>query len=170
MSKSLVEIKGFDVLERKLKSLTNDKVKRREVIKLLGQVANPTVKVARNYAPSAGHLQPRIKTYVRKKRQVRNVVVEQNYTSGLGKESIGKKILRKARNPMLVVRANDKDIGGKKGYGGFYMRQWVIRGTKNYDGNPFMDTAYRLTKGRVTKDAELKMARYIQKQINRLST
>ena len=50
MSKSLVEIEGFAQLQAKLKTLP-DKVKKREMLKVLGQVANPTVKAARANAP-----------------------------------------------------------------------------------------------------------------------
>ena len=51
MSKSIVEIKGFTELQQKIKSLP-DKVKRRELLKIYGQVANPTLKAARSFAPA----------------------------------------------------------------------------------------------------------------------
>ncbi|TVZ55601.1 hypothetical protein OD91_0856 [Lutibacter sp. Hel_I_33_5] len=168
MSKSLVEITGFNELEKKLKNLTNDKVKSREVRKILGQVANPTVKAAKQLTPSASDIKVNGKSYSRKKRQVRKTVVEENYTAGMGKKSIGKKMLTKAKNPMLVVRARDISIGGKKKYGGFYLRQFILRGTKNIKSNPFMDKAYNQTKGLVTAAAESKITKYIQKAIDRL--
>lgn len=156
MSKSLVEIKGFDVLERKLKSLTNDKVKRREVIKLLGQVANPTVKVVKRLTPVSS------KPHIQKRKGQRYETI---ISPGTGKRSIGKKVMRRAKNPTVYVSPKSTRRAD-----GWYLRQFVIPGTKKIKSNPFVDKAYQQTKGRVTKDAELKMARYIQKQINRLST
>ena len=169
MDKSFVEIKGFSELNKKIKSLANDKVKRKEVVKILGQVANTTVKAARQLAPTDSGIHVRGKVYKRKKRQVRNVVVQENYTTGFARKSIGKKILRKARNPMLVVRPKDVAINGQKKYGGWYVRQMVIRGTKYIKSNPFMDKAIAQTKGRVNADGVVKFERYIQKQINKLN-
>lgn len=168
MSKPLVEITGFDELEQKLKRLSDDKSKKKEVLKILGQVANSTVKAVREEVPVGGEIKVRGKVYARKKRQVRNVVVESSYTAGMGKKSIGKKVMRKAKNPMLVVRARDITIGSKKKYGGFYLRQFVIRGTKFIKANPFMDRAYSRTKGLVTQDGVKKVENYMQKQINKL--
>ena len=177
MSKSLFEIEGFADLEKTLKKLGDDKTKRREVLKILGQLANSTKKKAQELAPAETRiLRVRSRSYLRKKRVVggsrsknkKAEEIEENYTPGLGKKSIGKKVMRRAKNPMLVVRANNTDIGGYKGYGGFYMRQWVIRGTKKFKGNPFMDKAYSQTKGGVIGKAEQQMARYFQKQIKRL--
>lgn len=156
MSKSLVEIKGFNVLERKLKSLTNDKVKRREVIKLLGQVANPTVKVVKRLTPISS------KSHIQKRKGQRYGTI---ISPGTGKRSIGKKVMRRAKNPTVYVSPKSTRRAD-----GFYLRQFVIPGTKKIKSNPFVDKAYQQTRGRVTKDAEVKMARYIQKQINRLST
>lgn len=52
MSKSIVEIKGFDELVRKIKTLP-DKAKRKEIIKILRRSAQTTVKVARQEAPKS---------------------------------------------------------------------------------------------------------------------
>ena len=168
MASDLYDIKGFPELERKLKQLP-DKVKKRELIKILGQEANPTVKAARNLAPIDKGLKSGDKIYKRKKRQVRNVLVQEEYTTGFAKKSIGKKTMTRARNPMIVVKARDIAIGGKKKYGGWYVRQMLIRGTKYIKSNPFMDRAYDQTKGLVTAGAKVKIERYIAKQIARLS-
>lgn len=169
MSKNLVEIEGFEELEAKLKKLGNDKDKIKQVRQLLGQLANPTVKAAQRLAPKDKGIFVRGKRYSRVKRQVRKTVVQQNYTTGFAEKSIGKKMLTKARNPMLVVRSKDISIGGKKKYGGFYVRQFLIRGTKYIKANPFMDKAHMQTQGLVTKDAEKRMSRYIQRKIDKLS-
>ena len=70
MSKSLVEITGFAELQTKLKKLSDDKSKRKAVNKILGQVANPTVKVARQLAPVSkkAHVQKRKNGGLKKKR------------------------------------------------------------------------------------------------------
>ena len=169
MPKDVVEITGFRELQAKIKRLP-EKVKKRKVIQILGQVANSTVNKAKALAPVDKGITVRGKTYKRKKRQVRKVVVQEEYTTGFAKKSIGKKTMRRARVPMLVVRANDIAIGTKKKYGGWYVRQMLIRGTKHIKGNPFMDKAYNLTKGKVSADAEVKMSKYIQKQINTLNS
>lgn len=167
MAKSLVEIKGFSQLQQKLQKIGDDKSKRKEVLKILGQVANPTKDAAKRLAPTGGLHKVRDEFYMRKKRQIGKTVVERRYTPGMGAKSIGKKVMRRAKNPVLVVRANNITVGGKKGYGGFYLRQFVIPGTKYMDPNPFMDKAYEQTEGRVTVDAERKMERYIQRQIDK---
>lgn len=170
MSKSLVEIQGFKELQTKLKKLGNDKDKRKEVLKILRQVANPTKNAAKQLAPKHNkRIVVRGKYYIRKYRRVGKTVVQWRYTTGFAEKSIGIKTLRRANNPMLVVRPRDIAIGGKKKYGGWYVRQMLIRGTKYIKANPFLDKAYQQTKGLVTADAERKVARYMQKQINRLS-
>jgi len=154
VSKALVEIEGFKELQQKLVKLSNDKDKRKEVLKILGQVANPTVKVAKQLAPVSkkAHVQKR-------KGQSFGTII----SPGTGKKSIGKKTMRRAKNPTIYVsprstRKND----------GWYLRQFVIRGTKFIKSNPFIDKAYEQTKGRVTSDAEKKVAKYIQKRIDKL--
>lgn len=154
MSKPLVEVTGFDALSRRLKSLTNDKVKRREVLKILGQVANTTNKAAKALVPVSK------KPHIQKRKGQRFGTV---ISPGTGRRSIGKKTMRRAKNPMLYV--SPKSL---KGADGFYLRQFVIRGTKYITSNPFIDRAWEQTKGQVSADAEQKMARYIQNQIKRL--
>ncbi|QOD60654.1 hypothetical protein H9I45_15140 [Polaribacter haliotis] len=155
MNSNLIEIEGFKELEKKLKSLSSDKVKSREVLKILGQVANPTVKAVKALTPIAKkpHIQKR-------KGQSFGTVI----TPGTGKRSIGKKTMRRAKNPTLYVSPRST-----KRADGWYLRQFVIRGTKYQKANPFIDKAYQQTQGQVTKDAETKVAKYIQRQIEKLS-
>lgn len=155
MSKSLVEIKGFDELSKKLIKLSDDKSKRKEVVKILGQLANPTVKAAKQLVPVSkkAHVQ-------RRKGQAFGTVI----SPGTGRKSIGKKTMRRSKNPAVYVSPRST-----KRADGWYLRQFVIPGTKNQKSNPFMDKAYSQTEGKVTADAEKKMAKYIQKQIDKLS-
>tara|TARA_B100000809_G_C15064552_1_gene503694 strand:+ start:903 stop:1367 length:465 start_codon:yes stop_codon:yes gene_type:complete len=154
VSKALVEIKGFNELQTKLKILGDDKTKTREVRKILGQVANTTVKVAKRLAPKSKKAHS-----ISGKTRATKV-----YQPGNLKKSIGKKMLTRSRIPMLVIRAKS----GKKA-DGWYGRQMVIRGTKFQDSNPFMDEAIKETNRKVTADGEQRIAKYIQKQINKLS-
>ena len=51
MAKPIVEITGFPELEKKIKALSDDKSKKREVVGILKQVASSTVKAAKQTAP-----------------------------------------------------------------------------------------------------------------------
>lgn len=158
MSKTLFEIEGFDTLNRKIKLLP-DKVKRREMLKILRQVAKPTVAAARSHAPTGN------KPHKRYSRRDGSVLAE--YNPGNLKKSIGNITGRRGKartNAVLYVGPRSK---GRK-YDGYYGGM-VHGGTKFQKANPFMDRAYSQTKGLVTKDAEQKVAAAIQKQINKLS-
>ena len=154
MSKSLVEIKGFNELQRQLKKLP-DKVKKREVNKILMQVANPSLKVAKALAPISKkvHIQKR-------KGQAFGTYI----MPGTGKKSLAKKAMTRAKNPLVYVSPRSRKTAD-----GWYLRQFVIPGTKHIKSNNFIDRAYNQTKGLVTAEAEVKVARYIQKQIDKLS-
>jgi hypothetical protein len=155
MSKQFIEIKGFEELQRKIALLGDDKTKRKEVEKILGQVANSSVKVAKQLAPVSK------KPHVQKRKgQAFGVYI----TPGTGKKSIGKKTMRRAKNP--TVYASPRSTRKADGW---YLRQFVIPGTKKIRSNSFIDRAYNQTKGGVTIDAEKRVTRYIQKQIKRLS-
>ncbi|MFD0762984.1 hypothetical protein ACFQZW_12910 [Lutibacter aestuarii] len=164
MAKDLYEIKGFDQLQLKLKQLP-DKVKKKEINKILGQVANPTLKAAQQLTPKgSGSIEIGSKKFARKKRQVGKTVIATTYTPGYGKKTIAKKAMTRTDNALVYVSPRSR-----KKADGFYLRQWVIRGTKFFKGNNFIQRAYEQTKGLVTADAEIKITKYIQKQINRLS-
>lgn len=167
MSNSIdVKIEGFTELRQKIKRLGDDKSKRKEVTKILGQLANPTLKAARNLAPVGdGKIRLGSKTYDRKKRQVGKKVMQNPYKAGIGKKSIAKKVMTRASVPMVTVSPRSR-----KSADGFYLRQFVITGTRfTKKKNFFLDKAYQQTKGNVTVQAERKMSRYFQKQIDRLS-
>ena len=155
MSKSLVEIKGFTELQRQIQKLP-DKVKKREMLKVLGQVANSTLKAARLNVPVSK------KEHLISGKRTRKVIQPGNLYKSLGKIK-GKKGLGK-ENAVLYVGPRSK---GKKN-DGFY-GAWVHEGTVKQKANPFMDRAYNQTKGRVTADAETRVTRYVQRQIDRLS-
>ena len=156
MSKSLVEIQGFKELEAKLKLLP-DKVKRTELLKVLGQVANPTLAAARRIAPISDQVHYR---YVKGGKIA--------ITPGNLRKSIKKITARRSKiNPVLYVGAK-----AGKTPDGYYAHMVVKKGFEgkkrkgqNYD---FMKEAFESTQGQVTDDAVNKVAKYIQKQIDRL--
>lgn len=155
MNKNLVEIQGFAELQSQLKKL-NDKVTKREMLKVLGQVANPTVKAAKSAAPQSK------KEHLISGKRARKIIQPGNLKKSIGKIT-GKRGLGK-QNAVLYVGPKSK---GKKNDGWYGM--FVNKGTVKQTANPFMDKAYNQTKGGVTADAEAKVTAYIQKQITRLS-
>lgn len=179
MAKQLIEIEGFNELQAKIKALP-DKVKRQEVLKILGQVANPTVAAARSEAPISK------KPHVQAGKRTHKVIKPGNLKRSIGKIR-GKKGQARV-NAVLYVGprargSNDGWYGGivEGGHNvynkGFKRKSRKSGSSKRYAAkaigfvkpNPFMERAYSRTKGTVTKDAEVKVAKYIQKQIDRLS-
>ena len=170
MSKTLFEIKGFDQLSKKLKQFP-DKVKKREVTRLLRKAAGSTVKAARQEAPQS--------------ERVHTLRGGKKVQPGNLKKSIGVQTARRSRNPMVVVRPRTA-----KRYNAYYAG-FVIFGHNIYrrgfrrnrrgnrkanakgavsrvESNPFMNRAYNATKGRVSAQAVRGVEKYIQKQLKRL--
>ena len=149
MSKPVIEIEGFKDLYRQIERLP-DKLKRRELLKVFGQVANPTVKAARNYAPGGTRAHTR-----------------DNLTQGNLKRSIGKRTGRNGIERInAVLYVGPKLKGKNKGWYAHFIEAGTSTGIK---ANSFMAKAFRATGGMVTRDSETRVSKYIQKQINRLS-
>ena len=158
MSKSVFEIEGFGKLQAKIKQLP-DKVKKREMLKVLRKVTKPTIDAARQQAP--------VGDKVHKRYSRRDGSVLGTYNPGNLKKSIGNITGRRGfakTNAVIYVGPRSK---GRK-YDGYYGAM-VHGGTKFQKANKYMDRAYNQTKGKVTKDAEEKVAKAIQKQIDKLS-
>ena len=153
----MVQITGFKELEKQLKRLGNDSLKRREILKILGQVANPTLKAARKEAPKSK------KPHLQSGKRSSKVIEPGNLKKSLGKIK-GKRGSAKV-NAVLYVGPRAKGRKNDGWYGKF-----VHAGTVKQAANPFMDRAFAQTKGLVTADAETKVTRYLQRQINRLSS
>jgi HK97 gp10 family phage protein len=160
VSKSLTEITGFPELQRKLVSLGKDKIKKREMHKILGQVANPTVNAARAQAPrnKTGK-----KHWISGGKRKKLLIDPGNLKLSIGKIK-GKKGLGR-ENAVLYVGPRSK---GRKNDGWYGL--FVHEGTKHQDSNKFMKRAYSQTKGPMLADAKVKVTKYVQKQINRLSS
>lgn len=158
MSKTIFEIEGFDTLQRKIEQLP-DKVKRREMLRLMRAAAKPTVSAARQEAPVGNR--------VHKRYSRRDGSLLATYQPGNLRKSIGNITGRKGlgrQNAVIYVGPRSK---GRK-YDGYYGAM-VHGGTKWQKPNPFMKRAYNKTEGRVTKELEERTVKYVQKQIDRLS-
>lgn len=170
MSSSLgIQVEGFEELKRKIILLSSDKDKRREVLMILRQVARPTLATAKVLAPVS-----------KKSHVLRGAKID----PGNLKKSLGL-ITSKSANPTILVGARAK--GANKGWYAHFVHDGVNIYNKGYKrkhtkganahaaksrtaANPFLTNAYNVTKAGVTVDAEQKMAAFIQRRINKLST
>jgi len=153
MSKNLTEITGFKELSQQLKRLGNDRLKRNEILKVLRQVSKATVNAARSEAPVSK------KPHLISGRRTRMIINPGNLRKSIGNITGKSKTI-----PTIYVgpRVKGKNMG-------FYAA-FVHGGTKNgIKPNQFMTRAYSKTRGQVTADAEKGVAKYLQKQINKLS-
>ena len=172
MSSLNVNVSGFPELQAKIKALANDKDKRREMLLILRQVAKPTLDASRQTVPVSK------KPHIARKKKI---------NPGNLKKSLGLIQGRKGQakiNPTIFLGARAK--GSFDGWYAHFVHEGVniyrsgfkrkrtkganagaaLRRTK---GNPFLTKAYTQTQGRVTADAEKRMAAFIQRRINRLS-
>lgn len=165
----LVEITGFRELQEKIKLLADDKDKRREVLLILRQVAKPTLQAAKSFAPIS-----------KKTHRARGKMI----APGNLKKSLGN-ITGKSDNPTIYVGARAK--GNNDGWYAHFVEKGHNIYNKGYKrkhkagandhaakgktkATPFMAKAYQATGGQVTSDAEQKVAAFIQRRINKLST
>jgi HK97 gp10 family phage protein len=170
---NLIEVEGFAELQNKLKTLSNDKSKKREVIAILRQVANSTVKAVRQNAPIS-----------KKPHKARGKMIQ----PGNLKKSIGVIVGKKGdakNNP--TVYAGPRAKGKNNGWYGHFVelghnvykkgfKRKRSKGANNSAGmtnttkaNAFMQRAYQQTGGRVLKESEQRMVKFIQKRIDKLS-
>lgn len=158
-AKQLIEIKGFEELQNKIKKLADDRDKRKAIIAILRNSAKSTISTARRLAPKR---------------------------SGVLAKSIKFEVLRRAKVPMGIVgpRSSGKYDGwygrqfvipGHNIYRKGFKRN--RKGNKEYNAkgakkrvapNYFMNRAQQLTQNRVIGSAIPQTERFIQKQINKL--
>ena len=159
-----IDVKGFSELNRKLKKL-DDKMTRREVLKIQRKLAKPLVRVYRDELPLSN-------------RVIKNS--ESNYKAGKLKESVSVETVPARKvggNPQVVVRPSTK---GKKG--GYYRHMVVAKGTEIGSNKPgsrkMINTVVDKARDRVisqrnsltTAKYEKQMQKFIQKQIDKLSS
>ena len=178
MSKNLVEIQGFKELQSKLKQLP-DKVKRKELLKILGQVANSTVRAAKSEAPKSK------KAHIVSGKRARKVIQPGSLKKSIYKIK-GKRGAAKV-NAVLYVGPRAKRnhngfygafvAGGHRIYRKGFKRKHSSSASKHNDSgaksfvkaNPFIKRAYNKTKGKVSSDLEKRVVKYIDKQVKKLS-
>jgi HK97 gp10 family phage protein len=168
MNELNVNVTGFEELRRKLIALASDKDKKKEMLLILRQISKPTLRAAKVLAPVS-----------KRSHMARGVKIE----PGNLKKSIGN-ITGKGGNPTIYVGARVK--GKNKGWYAHFVHEGINSYSKGFKrkrkkganssaaigrstGNPFFTKAYQATKNVVTADAETRMARFIQRRINKLS-
>ncbi|WP_281225368.1 hypothetical protein [Flavobacterium aquiphilum] len=186
MSRPLVEITGFKELQEKLKLLSNDKDKKKEILLILRQVANPTIKAVKSFVPVS-----------KKAHKARGKLIQPRNLE----KSIGT-ITGKQENPTILVGPRVK--GNNNGWYGHmvdqghniyqnplnankYHKKGVLKGrsksvlsrvthkrvgviSSRVDGVNFMKEGFNVTNAQVTADAEKRITAFIQRRIDKLST
>ncbi len=173
MSSNLdIQVQGFPELVAKIQKLDNDKKKFREMIAILKQVASGTVKASKRNAPvsNAPHLISGKRT--------RAIIRPGNLKRSLG-TIVGKKG-SSAKNPTVYVgpRAKGMNDGwyGNFVEAGHNIYKGKIRNSRKaatnksgrVEGKFFMKKTFEETEGRATAESTERIAKYIQKKINRL--
>jgi hypothetical protein len=168
MNELNVNVTGFEELRRKIIALANPNDKKKEMLLILRQISKPTLRAAKVLAPVS-----------KRSHMARGVKIE----PGNLKKSIGN-ITGKGGNPTIYVGARVK--GKNKGWYAHFVHEGINSYSKGFKrkrkkganssaaigrstGNPFLTKAYQATKNVVTADAETRMARFIQRRINKLS-
>lgn len=172
---SLVEIQGFNELQQKIKMLSDDRSKKRELIALLRRVAASTVRLAKQNAPVSK------KMHVARNKKINPSNLKKSIGIIIGKKGQAKE------NPILYVGprakgANDGWYGhfveyGHNVYARGFKRKKRKKGADNSSfaisrtkANNFMQRTYEQTGGKVSQEAAVKIAAYIQKRIDKLSS
>jgi hypothetical protein len=178
-----IDVRGFEELKEKIKKLSDPRDKKREILGILRQVAGATVTKAKELAPVS-----------KKPHVARKVIIQpRNLQKSIG--TITGKKGNAAINP--TVYAGPRARGANKGWYGamveaghnIYRNATSVRsrgkivsrsslarvrgrGKNNavgyVSGSWYMKRAYESTQGKVTPEAEAKIARYIQRRIDRL--
>lgn len=169
MSNTLnVDVEGFDQLINRLKQIDGDKTKRREALIILRQIAKPTLAAAKREVPVS-----------KKAHWARN----EKIAPGNLKKSLGNITGKSKENPTIYVGPRAK--GKNKGWYGHFVHDGVNSYRKGFKrkhkkgannsaavgrtkGNPFLTRAYEQTEGKVTKEAEAKFGKFVQRRLNKL--
>jgi hypothetical protein len=163
VANSVLEVEGFEELNKQLKKL-DDKVTRREVLKIQRQIAKPITEAYNRSMP------------VGTRTHAKNGKV---YTPGNLRDSVAPETVPASKvggNPSVVVRPSTK---GKKD--GYYRFMVVKKDTevgsgkrgsrkgKNTVVEEARNKALAIKGASAQNQAEDKTAKYVQKQINKLS-
>lgn len=166
MSNDVFEIEGFEAFQRKLKQLP-DNVKRNEVLKVFRRLAKPVREAYSNALPKS------TKPHTRYTRDGSKTTYQPgNLAKSVNAVTVSKKY--SDGNPSIAVRP------AKRGQADGYYRFMVVpKGFKGSGRNSrkgkntvvpnARNRALQATKGTTTREAQQKVAQYIQKQIDKLS-
>jgi hypothetical protein len=176
-----IEVTGFPELKAKIKELSNDKDKVREVKLILRQIAKPTLAAIRAATPVSkkshiargkkiepGNLKKSIGIIESKSKNPTILVGPRAKRGNDGwyghmvhgghavyrNSQNSKKVLKSGRKKSVLARVTNKRKGNAVGF---------------VDGIPFQTMGYDKTKGTVTAEAEKQFAKFIQRRINKLS-
>jgi hypothetical protein len=158
-----IKVKGFSELSRELKKL-DDKMTRREVLKIQRKLATSLVRAYREELPQSNRTTKRFE----------NIYPPGNLKKSVAKETVPARFV--GGNPQIVVRPS---IKGKKD--GYYRHMVVDKGTEigsNKPGsregiNTVVDKARDrivIQRNSTTVKYEKQMQKFIQKQIDKLSS
>lgn len=170
-----VQIQGFNELVEKIRIIKDDKRKKREIISLLKQVAGDTVRVTKKNAPVSK------KEHLISGRRSRKIIQPGNL-----KKSIGVIVAKRGKsgeNPTIAVGARAGFKRKNDGYYGHmvesghtlylgYNRKKETKYRKNasmhIEGKFFMKKSFQEAKGKATAESTERIAKYIQRKLERL--
>jgi len=156
-SKEMVRIEGFDELVSKIKKISSDVDKKREIRKILRAALKPTVQAAQAAAPEADRVIIR---------RVKGGNKEYRYEPGNLKKSIGYITVRSMRYATVEVGAR---AGSRKKYDGYY-GGFVHEGTKYISkAVPYLDIAMKKTGGAASAAAALGMKKKVDSIVKKYS-
>ena len=150
------KIEGLEGVSREIKSLSSDKMKRREILKVLRRQAKPLVETMRRNAPVAD----------------RDIVVRGKvYSPNNLRKSIAIKTSPSKKYPNVLVGPR-YGRGGKK-YDGFYA-WWIEYGTGTHESNPtgaknFVKKTWQQKGESVQTQASEQLKKYIDKKAKTLN-
>lgn len=157
MAKPLVEIQGYDKFLKAIEKLP-DKTKRSEMLKLIRKTTKPTILAAKaNINDQSGRLARSIGNITGKSKTYPNILVgpriKGNHAGFHGH-------LVEFGTKKHVIWQKYKTKNGR-----------IIRRRIEHPGSkphPFMKPAFESTKGLVSKDLEVRIAKYLEKKVQTL--
>jgi hypothetical protein len=144
-----IKIEGIEELTREIMNLSDDKIKRRELLKILRRQAKPLLASIKSKAPVADKpIVIRGVTY-----QPRNL-----------EKSFKIQAARSKTFPHVVVKPNR---GSKGKYDGFYVH-FLTYGTPNIQGDDFIKTAADATLPTINTSLSAELQRYVTKKTKQI--
>ena len=156
MSVEITEIEGIQDVAREIKSLSNDKMKRSEILKVLRRQAKPLVAAMRQNAPESDNV---------------IIVRDDAYYPGNLKKAIAVKTSPSKKYPSVLV--GPRYGRGATKYDGFYSF-WVEYGLGTHETNPtgaknFVQKTWTQKGESVKTQASSQLKKYIDKKAKKLN-